>query len=191
MPPFTPDSMWYDWLGRNSMLFELINGMESPLLDPLMAGLAVASHPGIFPYVIAAALILSLARPMSILPRNLAVFAVSYVLTSMIIVPVLKSGLDFPRPATVLGEAAIRLLGHPDPAQSFPSGHAAFAVVLAASLAPGTPILPRVGLIAFAFLSCLSRVWVGAHFPADVIGGVLIALVVVFLSRTVLRRIAK
>ena len=66
---------------------------------------------------------------------------------------------------------------------SFPSGHAAFAVLMAASLMPRIASGAQLALIVFAALACVSRIWVGAHYPADVLAGALIALVIVSLVR--------
>jgi undecaprenyl-diphosphatase len=67
---------------------------------------------------------------------------------------------------------------------SFPSGHAVFftwmAFVIAVSLAPKTrpslrPILWIVAALVIV-LTCIARVWAGAHWPSDVIGGVLLGI---------------
>ncbi|HZQ49194.1 MAG TPA: phosphatase PAP2 family protein [Candidatus Dormibacteraeota bacterium] len=67
---------------------------------------------------------------------------------------------------------------------SFPSGHAVFftwvSFMVAVSLAPKIrPALrPALWIVAtlLIVLTCIARVWAGAHWPSDVIGGVLLGI---------------
>jgi undecaprenyl-diphosphatase len=173
------DSFFYDWFGFNESLFSLINGIHSPALDQMMVLITSLGHPQLYPFYIMFALVLMWYKPALMPQRNVVTFSVSYILTSAIIVPLLKTSLNFPRPVTVLGEQSVTILGSPDVIHSFPSGHSAYAVLMAVSLAPSLPPAGKIALFTFTFLVCLSRIFVGAHFPADVIGGVLLALTIV------------
>jgi len=66
-------------------------------------------------------------------------------------------------------------LVHVPGSPSFPSGHAAMSFACAATLAWLTPLSP-VALYALAALIAFSRVYVGVHYPLDVIGGAALGL---------------
>ncbi len=170
-----PDSVVYDWFGSNRALFLFVNGIRAPLLDPLIAGLNLVGDPRMFPFYVATMLVVAWRRPASMPASNVATFAVSYALVSALIVPVMKAAFDFPRPAEALGGRSVAVLGDPGIGPAFPSGHAAFAVLTACSLLPGAPRRARIVLVACAVLVCIARVSSGAHFPADVVAGALIA----------------
>jgi undecaprenyl-diphosphatase len=67
---------------------------------------------------------------------------------------------------------------------SYPSGHAVFftwmSFMIAVSLAPKIrPVLRPVlwsAAVVVIVLTCIARVWAGAHWPSDVIGGVLLGV---------------
>jgi undecaprenyl-diphosphatase len=68
-------------------------------------------------------------------------------------------------------------LVHVPVSDSFPSGHAATSFACAALLAWLTP-LPKVALFALAALIAFSRVYVGVHYPLDVLGGAALGLAI-------------
>jgi undecaprenyl-diphosphatase len=74
--------------------------------------------------------------------------------------------LRFPEPHPL-----VQVPGNP----GFPSGHAATSFACAATLAWLTPLSP-IALYALATLVAFSRVYVGVHYPLDVIGGAALGL---------------
>ncbi|MGW7169644.1 phosphatase PAP2 family protein [Streptomyces sp. NPDC054884] len=70
---------------------------------------------------------------------------------------------------------------------SFPSNHAAIAAAAAVALMFVSRRLGRVAVVA-ACAMALSRVWVGVHYPHDVVAGVVVGAVVSLLAMTVLCR---
>ncbi len=76
----------------------------------------------------------------------------------------------------------VRLVSSPSIMKSFPSGHAtvAFALAFATALALPAWAIP---MLALALLVGVGRVFVGVHYPLDVFGGGLLALVVTLCIR--------
>jgi len=104
----------------------------------------------------------------------LALGAVASVLDS-----ILKVSIQRRRPTADL----VKILD-PSPGYSYPSGHAVFftwlCFMVAAAVAPRVSPRSRMAVWGVAagivFLACTGRVWGGAHWPSDVVGGFLLGL---------------
>ena len=100
------------------------------------------------------------------------------VIAFAILIPVgtaLKDVIDRPRPVPASPD---HLLAKHDSDPSFPSGHAvivsAGAFVMLARFRRGRQAAFSVALLVEAFLVIYSRVYVGDHYPLDVVGGTLV-----------------
>lgn len=182
----SPANPLYAWGGLNESLFLWLNSYHAHYLDAFMLTMTAWGNHANYPFYMALALLLTAWRP-QILPRcNLVVFGVGYCVTGWIVTAI-KPALDFPRPLLALGSGAVHVIGRPEFFHSFPSGHATFVVLLAASLSSrASPALQWL-LWVFAVLVCISRPVLGAHFPADVLAGALIALITVFVLQKLIK----
>jgi undecaprenyl-diphosphatase len=114
------------------------------------------------------------------------------VLAAILVTLVATEGLRYafgePRPCQVLSDArTLAFVGCPaDPA--FPSGHASRAFGVAVVLAFRFP--PRFGgaAIGAAALIALSRVYLGVHWPSDVVGGAALGIGLGLLLEALARR---
>jgi membrane-associated phospholipid phosphatase len=195
-------TLLYDWGGLNAWLFYLVNGVHGPWLDRVMLlGTRLGDH-GRFPLYLALiclSALYSIQRRSWSQPREgperaavwlavLAVLSLSYLMEGWLI-GWLKPWLDFRRPLAALPAGSVVLVGGAELHHSLPSGHAAFAMLIAASL---WPILRRAGrIMAVVFVAWvgLSRISVGAHFPADVLAGYLLSLAMALGVRALVTRL--
>jgi membrane-associated phospholipid phosphatase len=185
--------IFYDWGGANIWLFHAINDIRLAWLDKVMLlGTGLGDHT-LFPYYLALLTLFALVavnmpvrdpeqykvqvvRWMAVI----AVFGVAYLLDGLLL-GALKPLLDFPRPPLALTPGTVHIVGIPEFHHSLPSGHSSFAMLVTASLWPVLNRRWRVAGAVFVLWVGISRISLGAHFPADVGAGFLSSLIVVLL----------
>ncbi|WP_329119074.1 phosphatase PAP2 family protein [Streptomyces sp. NBC_01465] len=109
--------------------------------------------------------------------------AIAYVISELV-----KSMIDEERPCRAVAGAASSLITCPAVGDwSFPSNHATIAGAAAVGLALA---VPRLGwfTVPLALLMAFSRVFVGVHYPHDVLVGLLLGAVVAFAAAKLLTR---
>ncbi len=87
----------------------------------------------------------------------------------------LKYLIDRARPYETIKSANLLTPAEYDP--SFPSGHAEMSFLAATVVSRFHPEYAKY-LYAFSFIVVLSRVYVGVHFPGDVVAGVIIGIII-------------
>ena len=109
--------------------------------------------------------------------RRMAVEIILGTLTLWLLVETIKALTDRARPFLDLENA--RIIGWRERGRSFPSGHTAQMFFLATLLSHQfhTGIVETVVLYAVAVLVGFTRMYVGAHYPRDVIGGAVLGSV--------------
>ena len=155
----------------DATLFKAINGLAGhPFLDRLMVFFTTLGYG--WALTLLCVLMLSigwLARKPIV--RTSAYAGLVAIVLSGIITPIFKTLWQRPRPLLALYD--VKIVDYPLFANSFPSGHtvAAFAVAVACS-----SISPRMGWFLYptAVLIGFSRVYIGVHYPFDVLYGALL-----------------
>jgi membrane-associated phospholipid phosphatase len=187
-------ALLYDWNGLNVRLFHVINDVHRPWLDALMLRLTQLGDHDYFAIYLAVGVLggwFSTARKRTgdaqAWLTTLAVFSAGCMLDGVLI-GLFKTWVDFPRPLLALPPGSVHVVGQAEFHHSLPSGHAAFAMLVAASFWPQANRLLRIGLVLFALAVGISRVSLGAHFPADVAAGFMLGLLTVLLLRTIAQR---
>ena len=193
----------YDWGGINIWLFHLINNIRFPYLDNVMlTGTALGSHQlfNLYMAVLSMIAVIAIAKT----PTNyihyrahallwistVAVFSIAYFLDGLFL-SILKPLLDFPRPPLALTAGSLYIIGLPEYHHSLPSGHSSFAMLMVASIWPLLIQWQKIIGILFVLWVGISRISLGAHFPADVLAGWLSSLIIVLLVRSIINNILR
>jgi membrane-associated phospholipid phosphatase len=197
------NEIFYDWGGANVWLFHAINDIRFAWFDKVMLlGTGLGDHT-LFPFYLGLLTLCALVvvnRPEQDVAQYrtqvirwmavIAVFSIAYLLDGLLL-GVLKPMLDFPRPPLALPPNTVNIVGAPEYHHSLPSGHSSFAMLVTASLWPVLNQKLRVAGVCFVLWVGISRVSLGAHFPADVLAGFISSLVVVLLVYAAIQRLMR
>jgi membrane-associated phospholipid phosphatase len=192
----------YDWNGANLWLFHAINGIHTPGLDEFMRiGTALGGHSNWVYYLSALLLCAIIITPYQMGAGTgrdeagirwllaIAVFVFAYFIEGFLL-DWIKPTLHFPRPFIALNGMANILSHAEDHTAGFPSGHSTFAMLVGATFWMVTKhghysFIIRLTITGFVLWVGISRISLGVHFPADVLGGYVFSLLVVLLVRSI------
>jgi osmoprotectant transport system substrate-binding protein len=144
---------WPDWLYPPMFVFQQAGNLIVVLLIVLLVG--------------------SLLRSWRVLVGGAVAVAAKLALE-----PVVKSIVERERPGTTIGPAAVLRGRVPAHGLSFVSGHVVLTVAMATVLGPHLPRRWRPVPWVVVVLNAVARVYVGAHNPLDVLGGVGLGLLI-------------
>jgi membrane-associated phospholipid phosphatase len=150
--------------GRNQALFLLLNQAAAALPEAWWARLTILGDT-----LVALCLLLFVLRqrPELVLAVLLAA------LPATLLTHGLKDLLDVARPSAVLGDQ-VHVIGRQLTAGAFPSGHTTTLFLLAAVIVGGVrTTTATLSALLLALLAGGARMGVGAHWPLDVVGGIL------------------
>jgi undecaprenyl-diphosphatase len=139
-----------------------MSGLDLPLVTPFAKALSAVGASGLA-FVVIAAVLSARSRRAAPVVVTLVTVIISETLSR-----ILKAGFDRPRPS--IAHADVHALVAVPGNASMPSGHAWIAFACAVVLGGLAPRL-RPWLLALASLIALSRVYLGVHYPSDVLVG--------------------
>jgi undecaprenyl-diphosphatase len=149
-----------------------------PVADVLMVGLSIIGRGGAVWVAIALVLVgfdRSRIRAAAVV---FVALGLAFVMTDLVVKPLVARARPFE------GAVTMRVIDRRPLTYSFPSGHAASAVAGAITLSRLWPA-GRLVLWALATLVALSRIYVGVHYPLDVIGGAVLGVACAWLVQRV------
>ena len=172
-------------LGWDESLFHFLNDVP-PAVASVLTPLSHLFRPAGIAVVIGLAAVYVVARNRSIMPVAAGVAAAG---PAWALAHLTKAISGRPRPYEALSGVALRQPPAHD--MSFPSSHTAITVAVVIALMPFLPRALAWVAIAYAVLVGWSRVYLGVHYPLDILGGAGIGIAmgcVILLALVVLLR---
>jgi undecaprenyl-diphosphatase len=166
--------------GLNHQLFMAINHAHHPLVDPIMEACITLGSSRVIYWYAALLFLVALVRR-DIMPFRYIWLYILAVAISIGAEELLKVIFQIPRPALAIGRDRVLILGEIKLYNSFPSGHATFAFLTAYMLSYRRSLAWKLPLFVFAILVGWSRIYVGAHYPMDVVGGAILGMSIGFM----------
>ncbi len=154
------------WFNDPTQPFAAIFALVNPLLRPV---------PLVVVFVVLVGWVLLGAGPAVQGPGLLRSLVIALALSELI-AQAMKRMANQPRPLSVI--PGLDKHGYPtDPhGNSYPSAHTALVVAAVSALWPWMPWPQRIVAVLFAVMVAANRIYIGAHWPIDVVGGAAIGL---------------
>lgn len=164
--------MIWEWLAsvEGIVLLWIQETLRGPVQDRIVMAFSELGNSGIL-FIVAGVVLLFFKKTRRVGVAALLALLIGFLITNLTLKPLVarpRPWLDVEGLVNLLGESAYR---------SFPSGHSTSAFAFAFALQYGAPKkwMKWLAMIV-AILMGLSRLYVGVHYPTDVVGGLLVGL---------------
>lgn len=177
--------MIWEWLAsvEGGVLLWIQEALRGPVQDALVMAFTSLGNSGIL-FIAVGVILLLFKKTRRVGMAALLALLIGYLITNLTLKPLVsrpRPWLDVEGLINLVGESAYR---------SFPSGHSTSAFAFAFALLFGAPKkwMKWVAMIV-AVLMALSRLYVGVHYPTDIVGGLLVGLLAGWLAWQLCKRI--
>lgn len=147
----------------NILLF-IQEHIRNSICDPIFQGITHLGDAGIF-WILLTIVLLFFKKT-----RKAGIYSACALVGSVIVNNlILKNLINRTRPYEVI--EGLKLLGKPATDASFPSGHTGASFASAVAMFKNLPRKYAILLIVLAALIAFSRLYIGIHYPTDILGG--------------------
>ena len=157
------------------ILLWIQENMRTDLMTTIMRGITRLGDNGCL-WIVLAVVLLVIGKTR----RVGAASALSLLLTFMVVNLGIKNIVERVRPYEVI-EGLTRLV-HAEESFSFPSGHSAHAFAGGVVIFLMLPRKVGIPVLVLSFLIAISRMYVGVHYPTDVLAGIVIGSLLAYIS---------
>lgn len=171
-----------DWLMQldGNILLWIQEHIRKEFLDPFVIFISNLGNAGWF-WLVLLAVLLCIPKCRKAGMTGLLAVLIGFIITNVLI----KNMAARIRPYEVV--EGLRFIGVRPHDFSFPSGHSTCSVAASATLFARLPKKAGIPLLVLGILICLSRLYVGVHYPTDVLAGALIGLFASFAALFIMK----